>query len=76
MIHILLFYSWFLDKYLRTDLSVVSQPMRYLLYPAQIIRNILLCIISPIFSIQYIIELNTDIRFDEMFYKFRLKTGL
>jgi len=76
MLHILLFYSWFLDKYLRTDLSVIKQPLKSMLYPAQFVRNIILCTISPIFSIQYIIELNTDIRFDELAYKFRIKTGL
>ena len=76
MMHILLFYSWFLDKYLRSDLSVVKQPLRSMLYPARLVRNILLCLISPIFIIQYVIELNTDIRFDELAYKFRIKTGL
>lgn len=76
MLHILLFYSWFLDKYLRSDLSIVKQPLRSMLYPAKLVRNILLCLISPIFVIQYVIELNTNIRFDMLIYKFRLKTGL
>jgi hypothetical protein len=76
MLHILLFYSWLLDNYLRSDLSYIKQPLRFILHPVNFIRNIILCIISPIFIPQYVLELNTNIELNTLLYKFRVKTGL